>query len=54
MRKGFTEENSKEMEVVLKVRVPVGFDRDMESKLDEALADTLFALGYELVDTAFK
>ena len=51
MRKGFTEENSKEMEVVLKVRVPVGFDRDMESKLDEALADTLFALGYELVDS---
>lgn len=51
MRKGFTEENSKEMEVVLKIRVPVSFDEMMESRIDEALADTLFQLGCELVNS---
>lgn len=51
MRKGFTEENSKEMEVVLKIRVPQDFDETLEARIDEALADTLHNLGCELIDS---
>lgn len=52
MRKDFTDNNSKEMEVVLKIRVPENFDRDMESRIDEGLANALYDLGCELVDSS--
>lgn len=51
MRKGFENGNFEGKEVVLRIRVPKGFDEDMERKVDEALADTLYNLGCELVDS---
>lgn len=50
MRKGFTEENSKEMEVALKVRVPRDFGGELERRVDEALADVMFDFGCEMID----
>ena len=51
MRKYFLDGNFLEKEITLHVRVPDNFDEEMESKIDEALADTLYNQGCELVDS---
>lgn len=51
MRKDFLDGNFLEKEITLHVRVPDNFDEEMECKIDEALADTLYELGCELVDS---
>lgn len=51
MRKCFENNNYLEKEVVLNIRVSKDFDEDMERRIDEALADVLYKLGCELIDS---
>ena len=51
MRKEFLDGDFLEKEITLTVRVPGSFDDAMEHRIDEALSDTLFDLGCELVDS---
>ena len=51
MKKSFENNNYLEKEVDLNIRVPKSFDEDMERRIDEALANALFDLGCELVNS---
>lgn len=51
MRKDFLNGSCVEKELTLTIRVPQTFDENMKRRIDEALSDTLYNLGCELVDS---
>ena len=51
MRQKFREDGCLEKEVTLIIRVPKDFNEELEHQIDEKLADTLYDLGCELVDS---
>lgn len=51
MRKEFLNKGYQEKEVSLVIRVPDNFDEDTEKQIDQTLADALYDIGCELVDS---